>query len=265
VLIVEDAVADQLVAQMRKAGAYLLDDIERDRVRELIFPGGHFDVRWVGKSAADIAAAAEVKVPPRTRVLLAPFELAVPEEMLAHEKLCPVLGVVRVPTAARGIEVAKAVLRISGAGHSAAIHSTDSATIMAFASAVRVLRVTVNVGNSLGSAGIHTNLAPSMTIGTGFFGRSSVGENLEPKHLVNYTRIAYNADDRERMGDFTALQPWTAPSGPVPAYPHASNERVDSITHLSTVRPDALGGSTDELREEIRRLIIDELTNLMKG
>lgn len=268
VLIAEDAIADQLVAQMRKAGGHLLADAERDRVRDLIFPGGHFDTRWVGKSAAEIAAAADVKVPPRTRVLIAPFDLAVPEEMLAHEKLCPVLGMVRVPTAARGIEVAKAVLRISGAGHSAAIHSADSATIMAFAAGVRVLRVTVNVGNSLGSAGIQTNLAPTMTIGTGFFGRSSVGENLEPKHLVNFTRIAYNADDRERMGDFTALQPWVAPSGPVPAYPHASNERAAqsggaSVTRLAPV--DGAGVSTDALREEIRRLIIDELTSLMKG
>jgi len=30
-----------------------------------------------------------------------------------------------------------------------------------------------------GSAGLDTNLAPTMTIGTGFFGRSSLGENLE--------------------------------------------------------------------------------------
>ncbi|MCX6459331.1 MAG: aldehyde dehydrogenase family protein [Actinobacteria bacterium] len=265
VLIVEDVIADRLLAEMRKAGGHVLDDSERDRVRTLLFPNGHLDTRWIGKSAVEIAAASEVTVPARTRVLLAPFELAVPEEMLAHEKLCPVLGVVRVPTAARGIEVAKAVLRISGAGHSAAIHSTDSATVMDFAAAVRVLRVAVNVGNSLGSSGIQTNLAPAMTIGTGFFGRSSVGENLEPRHLVNFTRIAYNADDRERMGDFSGLSPWQAPQGPVPAYPYASNERAASVTHLATVRPEAVGGSTDELREEIRRLIIDELTNLMKG
>ena len=266
VLIVEEAVADQLVAQMRKVGGHLLDDAERDRVRDLLFPGGHVDTRWVGKSAAEIAAAAEVRVPPRTRVLIAPFDLAVPEEMLAHEKLCPVLGMTTVPTAARGIEVAKAVLRITGAGHSAAIHSTDAATVMQYSAEVRVLRVAVNVGNSLGSAGIHTNLAPTMTIGTGFFGRSSVGENLEPRHLVNMTRIAYNADDRERMPDFTALTPWRAPVGPVPAYPYASNDRpVASATRLSSVVPDTTSASTAELREEIRRLIIDELTSLMKG
>ncbi len=52
-------------------------------------------------------------------------------------------------------------------------------------------------GGSTGSAGFDTGLAPSMTIGTGFTGRSSLGENLEPRHLLNHARIAYNNDVRE--------------------------------------------------------------------
>ena len=72
-------------------------------------------------------------------------------------------------------------MRIAGAGHSASIHSEDPATIMDFAARVPVLRVSVNVGNSTGSSGLDTNLAPSMTIGTGFVGRSSIGENLQPQ------------------------------------------------------------------------------------
>ena len=66
-------------------------------------------------------------MPANTRILLAPFDLVVPEEPLAHEKLCPVLGLVRVPSARRGIEAARAVLRLSGRGHSAAIHSPTRA------------------------------------------------------------------------------------------------------------------------------------------
>ena len=40
------------------------------------------------------------------------------------------------------------------------------------------------------ASGFDTNLAPTMTIGTGFFGRSSLAENLQPQHLVQWTRIA---------------------------------------------------------------------------
>lgn len=261
VLIVEESVEQSLAAALRKEGAHILEAAEVETVRTLLFPDGHFDVRWVGRSAVEIAGEAGVKVPASTRILVAPIALVVPEEPLAHEKLCPVLAMVTASSAARGIDVARAVLRITGAGHSAAIHSEDPATVMAYSAAVRVLRVSVNVGNSLGSAGIETHLAPSMTIGTGFFGRSSVGENLEPRHLVNRTRIAYNADDRVVMPDFTDLVPWTAPVGIVPPYPIPSN--AQDAPPLA--RPNGPEAAESELRDEIRRLVIDELRQILKG
>src|SRR5690348_15153087 len=223
VLIVEDSAAATLLRHLKREGAHLLEPDEAAKVAAMLFPGGHFDVRFVDKDAPWIAAEAGLRVPGTTRVLLAPFGMAVPEEPLAHEKLCPVLGLVQVANARCGIDVARAVLRITGRGHSAAIHSTDPRTIMDFGASVDVLRVSVNVGNSLGSSGISTGLAPSMTVGTGFFGRSSLTENLEPKHLVQWTRMAYNAESDEAFGNFSGLVPWESPAGPVPPYPIASN------------------------------------------
>lgn len=263
VLIVEEAVADRLLREMARHGAHLLDPDERDRVRDTVFPGGRYDTSMVGRDAAWIAEKAGVRIPPRTRVLLAPFDLAVKEEPLAHEKLCPVLGVTRVPNAHRGIRAAEAMLRIGGAGHSAVIHSNDPRTVMEYAAAVDVLRVTVNEGGSTGSAGFTTNLAPSMTIGTGFVGRSSLSENLEPRHLVNFSRIAYSKDPSEVLPSFEGITPWAAPAGPVPPYPRASNLGQDRpVQQLS---PTTRGDGVAEMREELRRLIIEELTTLMKG
>ncbi len=272
VLIVEEQVATALVRQLRRAGAHLLEPAERDAVSAALFPGGRFDIRFVGKDARWIAAEAGLRVPANTRVLLAPFDLVVPEEPLAHEKLCPVLGLVRVPSARRGIDAARAVLRLSGRGHSAAIHSRDPRVIMEYGAAVEVLRVAVNVGNSLGSAGLETGLAPSMTVGTGFFGRSSMAENLHPSHLVQWTRLAYNNDRAEPFGDFTGLVPWQAPAGPVPPYPVASNQRDGQPrTGEGGMGPGTTARSakfdfqpdTAALREEIRRLIIEELSQLV--
>jgi acyl-CoA reductase-like NAD-dependent aldehyde dehydrogenase len=262
VLVVEEAVADRLLREMGRQGAHLLDPDDRDRVRETLFPDGRFDTSLVGKDAAVIAAKAGVRVPNRTRILLAPFDLAVDEEPLAHEKLCPVLGVVRVPSVQRGIRTAVALLRIGGAGHSAVIHSNDPRTVMDFAAAVHVLRVAVNVGGSTGSAGFGTHLAPSMTIGTGFVGRSSLGENLEPKHLVNFTRIAYSVEPAEVLPSYDELVPWQAPQAPVPPYPVASNLAPLGVTPLPVPAADAEVG---ELREELRRLIVEELTTMIRG
>jgi len=263
VLIVEDAVADRFLREMARHGAHVLDPEDRDKVRDTLFPQGKFDTSLVGKDATSIAAKAGVRVPSRTRILVAPFDLAVDEEPLAHEKLCPVLGVTRVPTAQRGIRTATAVLRIGGAGHSAVIHSNDPRTVMDYAAAVNVLRVAVNEGGSTGSAGFGTSLAPSMTIGTGFAGRSSLGENLEPKHLVNFTRIAYSSDSSQPLPSFDALSPWRAPVTAVPPYPVASNLAAPGLTALPP--PTASGGESSELREELRRLIIEELTTIIRG
>lgn len=265
VVIVEESVAARFAQAMTKEGALILDEQQAMAVADVIFEGDHFNTSWVGKSAVAIAQAAGIKAPAKTRILVAPFDLVVPEQRLAHEKLCPVLGWVVVPTAARGIQAACAVLRITGSGHSAAIHSEDPGTIMAYASAVRVLRVSVNVGNSLGSAGIETHLPPTMTIGTGFFGRSSVGENLQPKHLVNHTRIAYNADSAVPMADFVGRDPWSTPRGPVPAYPIPSN--ADEAPRLQPRANDVVrrDDGSDELRDEIRRMVIEELRQIIKG
>jgi acetaldehyde dehydrogenase / alcohol dehydrogenase len=277
VLIVTAKAAGGLVRHLRSNGVQLLAADDRDKVARMLFPGGRFDIRFVGKDAGWLAAQAGIRVPARTRVLLAPFDLVVPEEPLAHEKLCPVLGLVQVPDAERGIAAARAVLRLSGRGHSAAIHSADPRVIMAYAAAVEVLRVAVNAGNSLGSAGLETNLAPSMTIGTGFFGRSSVAENLHPKHLVQWTRLAYNRDPAEVFGDFAGLVPWHASAGPVPAYPVASNHPVAAdhpvaagypatAAGVAADQPAAVpGADVSALREQIRRLVIEELAALTRG
>jgi acetaldehyde dehydrogenase/alcohol dehydrogenase len=264
VLIVEEAVADRMLREMERHGAHVLNADDRDHVRDVLFPQGRFDTSLVGKDAATIAARAGVRVNPRTRILVAPFDLAVDEEPLAHEKLCPVLGVTRVPTTTRGIRTATAVLRIGGAGHSAVIHSNEPRTVMDYAAAVNVLRVAVNEGGSNGSAGFDTFLAPSMTIGTGFAGRSSLGENLQPKHLVNTARIAYSRDVSEVLPSYEGIVPWHAPTAPVPAYPVASN-LVDEPPMTRPTSAIAPQDGTTELREELRRLIIEELTTIIRS
>jgi len=244
--IVEERCADAFERELERHGGHVLDDDEAMVVREKLYPDGRIRVELAGRDAQTIAAEIGLRVPPKTRVLVAPFSLVVPEEPLAREKLFPLLGLVRVPDARRGIDAACAMLRIGGAGHSAVIHSRDPRTIMAYGAAVDVLRVTVNGGGSTGSAGIGTNLPLTMTIGTGFFGRSSLGENLEPRHLINVTRVAYTTDPSEPFGDFTGLEPWTAAPEPAP------------------VAAPVLSADAQDAREEIRRIVLEELRELVR-
>ena len=245
-VIVEEPIAAEFERELGRNGAQVLNEADTAAVRDAVYPEGRMSLELVGKDAQTLAAAAGVRVQAQTRVLVTPFPLVVPEEPLAREKLFPLLGLVRVPDARRGIDAALAMLRIGGAGHSAVIHSRDPRTIMAYGAAVKVLRVAVNVGGSTGSAGLDTNLAPTMTIGTGFFGRSSLGENLEPRHLVNWTRIAYTSDPAEVFADFAGLEPW-------------STSAEATTVALPDFPPDVALA-----REEIRRVLLEELRDLVR-
>lgn len=254
-LIAEDAIAPALITELGRQGGCVLDGDAISRIRDTCYPDGRIATALIGKDAGALAQAAGISVPRGTRALIAPFELIVPEEPLAHEKLFPLLGMVRVPDAQRGIEAARALLRIGGAGHSAVIHSRNPTTILAYGAAVRVLRVSVNAPGSTGSAGLDTNLAPTMTIGTGFFGRSSLTENLEPRDLLQWTQLAYASDPSEPLGDFSGLEPWVA-SAP------AGKATVASVNQP----PPAELMPNDEamIREEIRRMIIEELREAVR-
>jgi acyl-CoA reductase-like NAD-dependent aldehyde dehydrogenase len=296
VLIVVDSAADKLLRELRQQQAVLLDDAARDKLRAYLFPDGRLNGEAIGRDAAWIAGQAGLRVPPRTRVLLAPIDMVAGEEPFAREKLCPVLALAKAETAQQGTEAARAVVRLGGTGHSAAIHSTDEGVIMRYAARVPVLRVAVNVGNSTGSAGLSTNLAPSMTLGTGFVGHSSIGENLEPRHLVNWTRVAYNAAPSVPFGDFVGIAPWRHPTGAVPGYPLASNldgtppAQPGAPAHVASTNSDRMGSGdatadgmyadtayadgragngaaadagTSGVREQLRALIIEELAQLI--
>jgi hypothetical protein len=133
-----------------------------------------------------------------------------------------------------------------------------------------------------------------MTVGTGFSGRSSLTENLEPKHLVQWTRLAYDSDPAEAFGNFTGLIPWESTAGPVPPYPIASNAAqggraagayldADRTPRPGTPLPHDAGGAgfvghedrasgpayggldAHALREEIRRVVIEELAQFAGG
>ena len=69
-----------------------------------------------GKSADIIAGKAQIRVAPRTRVLLAPLERIGDDYPLSREKLCPVLGFFAAAGRDAAINACKAMTRRSGAG-----------------------------------------------------------------------------------------------------------------------------------------------------
>ena len=262
VLIALESIDKRLCQALRQNGAYICDADDVERLRRYLFHDRGFNVETVGRDAVWIAKECGIRVPENIKVLVAPIGQIGVEEPLSREKLCPVLAYHVVRTRSQAISQARAVLRIAGAGHSAAIHTSDETAAMEFAGAVEVYRVVVNAPCTQGAAGFATALAPTFTVGTGYFGRSSIGENIGPQHLVHWTRLAYNSSPDEPFGSYHGVSVNLA--GPLPTAP------ADGVpgSSGSAVRPPSsralTEGSTDPSRDELRKMIAEELRSILR-
>jgi acyl-CoA reductase-like NAD-dependent aldehyde dehydrogenase len=245
VLLAFSTVADRLLENLKAERAHICTAEETGKLRALLFREQGFNIPMIGKDASIIAREAGFEAR-NARILVTPVDLVQPEEKLVREKLAPVLAFARVQNIDQAISAARSMMRHSGTGHSAAIHSKNEINILAFAAAVPALRLAVNAGCSLGAAGFETNLGPSMTIGTGFAGGSSIGDNLTPHHFLQYARVAYNKEAAENFGHFEGLDPLNLPRRDAPAVSLAIDNSGES-----------------ELRRELRRIILEELNAVL--
>ena len=267
VVIAHKEIGQRLLQELRRHGCHLLSLEERDILSAHLFPMGKFNIPLIGKSAEHIARSAGIRVPKNIRVLLAPLERIGDDYLLSREKLCPVLGYYEVPSRDAAITAARAMVRRQGQGHSAAIHAEDASTVLRYGAELNVLRIAVNVGNSTGAAGFDTFLAPAMTVGTGFFGRSSVSENVGPQHLVQWVKIAYNKSDRVEFGDFGNLalpRPATRPRPPQGRIDYSFGWAGGTPSRGQNEPGSGTAGQAGDLRDEIRQLILEELRALQQ-
>jgi succinate-semialdehyde dehydrogenase len=168
------------------------------KLRDVVFPGGRLNKDVVGRSPKEIGAMAGVQVPDSVRLILLPASGAGDEDVLAKEKLCPVIAILPYKTFQEAVAKAKANLLVEGAGHSAAVHSNNEGNIRCAGVELPVSRLVVNQACALTAGGSLTNgFAATTTLGCGSWGGNSISENLDYKHLMNVSRIGKTITDRK--------------------------------------------------------------------
>lgn len=190
-ILVDKPIKDEVISELKKQGAHLLTGEEIEKVSKVIMtPRGAMNPAMAGKSPKQIAAKAGITIPEEARLLVAPLDGKDTEHPLFHEKLCPVLALYTVSDWKTACKLSIELLNMGGIGHTFSIHSQDDEIIREF---IRkpVFRIVVNTPSALGGIGYTTGLAPSMTLGCGTWGGSSISENLGPQHLINIKRLAY--------------------------------------------------------------------------
>ena len=191
VLTPEEKYADTL-KQFASTGKVFFTDDEKQvqKIREVVFQDGHLNKDIVGKTAREIGALAGIDVPASARIILVPAKGAGTDDVLAREKLCPVVAILPYKTFNEAVAKAKANLLVEGAGHSAALHSNNEEHIRSAGVELPISRLVVNQASSLTAGGSLTNgFAPTTTLGCGSWGGNSISENLDYKHLMNVSRI----------------------------------------------------------------------------
>ena len=152
--IVVETVADRLVQEMGRAGAYVVKEHELRKLERVIFEElgppnkpGVINRRWVGKDAAAILAEIGVQVDP-AEIRLVVAEVPNEHSLVWTEQMMPVMPVTRVQSIDQGIDLA--VKSEHGFRHTASIHSTNVERITRMAVAMNCSIFVANGSNFSG-------------------------------------------------------------------------------------------------------------------
>jgi acetaldehyde dehydrogenase (acetylating) len=214
-IVCDEAIRDEVVAELTKNGGYFLDATEAAVLAKVaVTPERLANPEVVGRSAVAIAERAGIKVPPDTRALIVPLSGVGRDYPLSIEKLCPILAFYVVRDWEEASRRCLELLRFGGTGHTLGIHSRDDKVIREFAFREPVFRVVVNTQTSMGATGYTTGLAPSMSLGCGAYAGNITSDNITPLHLINIKRLAYGKPGREAKEAAPPKAPTSPASSP---------------------------------------------------
>ncbi len=201
-VIADQPISRTLQSEMKLRGAYFCTERESNRIADVIFSGKMINPDRVGQAPEVIAKLAGIELPPKTRILVTPQSQVGWQAPLSHEKLNPILAWYEAKNESDGYQLSRDIVRFGGWGHTAVIHSDDSASIARY-SDLPVGRVLVNTPAILGGMGYSTDLEPSFMLGTGTWSGSVTSDNVTALHLINIKRVAYESRDwRDILNEF---------------------------------------------------------------
>ncbi len=190
-VIVDKSIAQFFEVLMTENGCAFLTEEQTKKLEGAIMKEHGVNAEIVGKPATEIAKLAGIKVPDKTKILIAKLHGVGEKYPLSREKLSPVLAYYVVDTTEEAIKTAAAILEFGGLGHSAVLHTDDKAVVDAYAAAMKVGRLIVNAPSSQGAIGdIYNSNTPSLTLGCGSYGHNSTTSNVSATNLINVKKVA---------------------------------------------------------------------------
>jgi sulfoacetaldehyde dehydrogenase len=208
-----ESIYDNMITALKSEGGYLCSTDEREKLRQYMWPDGkHLNRDIVAKPATFIAKNAGLTVPADTKFLMVIGEKVGSEDRFSGEKISPVLTVWKWTDFDEMLDRLEKILKFSGEGHSASIHTEDDERRVKMALRANVGRIVCNMPHAhANSGGWTTGLPTTDTLGCGSWAGNIVSENINWSHFLNYTLLSipkeeYIPSEEELCGDY--LKKW---------------------------------------------------------
>jgi sulfoacetaldehyde dehydrogenase len=210
---IHESIYDEMVKALEAEGGYFCNAQEREKLKGALWPDGRIiNKDIVAKPVKHIADLAGISVPDGTKFLMAVGEKIGPEDRFSGEKLSPVLTVWKWNDFDEIIQRVKRIHKFSGLGHSVSIQSRNDDRILKLALMTNVARVCCNMPHAIANSGSWISGLPvTTTLACGTWAGNISSDNVNWRHFLNYTRIAYPLKERvptddELFGDY--LRKW---------------------------------------------------------
>ncbi|MCF3946895.1 acylating sulfoacetaldehyde dehydrogenase [Acidiphilium iwatense] len=203
-LIIVDAVYDQALAALRRAGGYLCTTKEAARIQSILWRNGKLNRSLIARDAEILAREFDLPEEARqARFFMVEETGWGPEHPFSGEKLSLVLAVYRASDIGQAMSTVRRILDYQGRGHSCGIHTKDLKRATRLAESLDVVRVLVNFGHTFGNGGgFDSGLNFTLSMGCGSWQKNSISENLNYRHFLNITHLVTPiAEDRPSEAD----------------------------------------------------------------
>ncbi|MCG9129166.1 aldehyde dehydrogenase EutE [Candidatus Poribacteria bacterium] len=158
-LFVIESVANDTIRELTQNGGHLLDTSQREALEAVVIENGESNKEYIGKDAKTILDAAGITAPTNTIAIV--VEVPADHSFVINEYLMPILPVVRVKDFDEALN--GAVTADGGRGHTAMIHTNNTARITQYTKAMNCTVVVVNAP-SFASCGLEGEGFLAMTI-----------------------------------------------------------------------------------------------------
>lgn len=206
-LVIKESVYDEMIALLKTEGGYLVNQEEKEKLKNAMWVDGHLSREIVAKPASRIAETAGFSIPNAAKFIMVEETGIGQDYPFSGEKMSVVVTIYKYNEFSEAIEKVNKITAYSGYGHSCGIHSNDDDHIMQLALNTKTTKVIVRQPHGMANSGAWFNgLANTFSLGCGTWGGNIVSENVTQKHYMNTTWVAEpinrkEASEEEIFGD----------------------------------------------------------------